>query len=262
MGWIAEQLRLLLLAWQFFTRIPIGTRLEAFAAYTPERLRASARYFPFVGLLLGAMAALVWLAAVPLWGAGVAGALALTTTALLTGAFHEDGLSDYADSFGATSREQALAIMKDSRIGSFGALALVLSVALKLMALWGLAQWQGAFALLCAHSLGRLLPCALMAALPYVRDDASSKHKPLATHVMPLELIAAALPAAAALGCAVAFNAITPLHALGTIAALLVLTWAIARHLKRRLGGFTGDTLGAAQELAQIVVLLGFAART
>ena len=155
-----------LLALQFFTRMPVTGRLAEWVGFSPQMLRASAAHFPGVGWLVGGVGAAVFVLA--LHGLpGTAGALAaallsMAATVLLTGAFHEDGLADVADGLGgASDRNRALEIMKDSRIGAFGAIALVLALGLKTVLLASMAG-QGAAALACgiagAHVLSRLAP--------------------------------------------------------------------------------------------------------
>ena len=133
-----QGVRHFLLALQFFTRIPVTGRLAQWVGYSPAMLRASAGHFPGVGWLVGAVGALVLWGALRVLpggalGALVAAAFSTLATVWLTGAFHEDGMADTADGLGgAVTRERALAIMKDSRIGTYGAAALVLVLALKL----------------------------------------------------------------------------------------------------------------------------------
>jgi adenosylcobinamide-GDP ribazoletransferase len=262
MRWIVEQIRLLLVAWQFFTRVPVGTRAEGWMAWTPERLRASSRYFPLVGFIVGVAGAVTFYVASSVFSSAIAAVLALSTTALLTGGFHEDGFADYFDSFGANGdRSKALAIMKDSRIGSFGALALLLLTVLKVAALSQSAVAAALIALVCAHTLGRAGACVLMASLDYVRDGDAAKAKPLAEKMTRSEIV-----------CAVGIG-VTPLLLtsiwcpyLAGAAAIAMLTTVVFiawfhNHLKRRLGGFTGDTLGAAEQTIEALVLLDFAAR-
>ena len=143
-------LRHLLLALQFFTRIPVTGRLADWVGYSPQMLRASAAHLPAIGLLIGALAALLYGCLAQALGANawaplVAAVFSTVLTLLLTGAFHEDGLADLADGLGGSlDRARALEIMKDSRIGSFGASALVLALLAKvsLLALLGAANWR------------------------------------------------------------------------------------------------------------------------
>jgi adenosylcobinamide-GDP ribazoletransferase len=251
---IANQFRLILVATQFLTRLPISRSLDAWIDWTPERLRASARYFPLVGIGVGLIGAVALWAATPLWGSSLAAILSLACTTLITGAFHEDGFVDYADSFGGTSRDRALAIMKDSRIGTFGALAVVFLVAIKAFALASMSIEAGVAALILAHCAGRSVACMLMRSLPYLRDK-SGKAKPLAEKVKVSELAVALGTLVATLAAAVGF-ALPLVRAAVVIAALLVFTWWFHTHLQRRLGGFTGDALGAAEQTAEMIVLL------
>jgi adenosylcobinamide-GDP ribazoletransferase len=259
-------LRHWLLALQFFTRIPVTGRLAAWVGYSPALLRAASAHFPGIGWVVGGVGAAVWWAA--LWGlrGGAAGALAAAllataATAWLTGAFHEDGLADTADGLGGSAtRERALTIMKDSRIGSYGAVALVLALGLK-VALLALLAGRGASlaaaALLAAHVLSRWAPLFVMRRLPYVSDPEGAKAKPLADAVPPGALLVGtlwALPAWGLLGAVFGTSAL----AAAAVAWLAALLWWL-RLLRRRLQGFTGDTLGAVQQVSELALYLGLA---
>lgn len=261
-----QALRHYLLALQFFTRIPVTGRLAAWVGYSPALLNASAGHFPGVGWVVGAWGAgvlwvvLAWLPSGPL-AALVAAGLSTAATAWLTGAFHEDGLADTLDGLGGSAdRERALAIMKDSRIGSYGTLGLLLVLLLK-VALLALLARHGevsvAAALLAAHVLSRLAPLGVMVALPYVSEEAGSKSKPLAEEAGIATVLAGlawSLPALLLL----AWRLGVP--ALGTALLLSLLALAaMLRLLRRRLQGFTGDTLGATQQLCELALYLGLA---
>ena len=251
-----------LLALQFFTRIPVTGGLAQWVGYSPAMLRAAAAHFPAVGWVVGAIGALALAGALALWPPLVAAVLCTVVTVLVTGAFHEDGLADVVDGLGgASTRERALEIMKDSRIGAFGAIAVVLALGLKFALLAALAG-QGAFvacaALLAAHVLSRLAPLAVMRASPYVGGD-GGKAKPMADAVSGASVAVAvlwSLPAAALLvvACGVA-NGVAALMAAALVALFMV------RLLRRRLGGFTGDGLGATQQLSELAIYLALAAR-
>ena len=263
-----QPVRHFLLALQFFTRIPVTGRLAAWAGYSPAMLRAAAAHFPGVGWVIGLCgAAALWLALALLGTAGhaplAAAALATAATVWLTGGFHEDGLADTCDGLGGSaSRERALEIMKDSRIGSYGTLALALALALKISLLATLAARGGparaALALLCAHVLSRFAPLLLMRALPYVSDSDTSKSKPLADAVSTPAVLAAAVWAAPAL--ALLAQAWGPAAAALALAALLAALAWLAALLRRRLQGFTGDTLGATQQICELALYLALAA--
>ncbi len=197
-----------LLAVQFFTRIPVTGRVANWVGYSPALLRASAAHFPGVGWLVG-----LWVAALtyglmlylpassftPL----VAAVLGTAASVWLTGAFHEDGLADVADGLGGSpQREKALLIMKDSRVGAFGVLAVVLMLLAKvsLLALIGSFDVVAmCLALFAAHVVSRALPLVLIRTLRHVGDDATSKSKPLADQISNTGLAVAAVWLAAAL---------------------------------------------------------------
>ena len=250
-----HELRLFLIALQFFTRIPV----PAAVGWKPEWMHDSARYYPAVGLVVGGFgAAVLWFAA-PLWPAPVAVVVSMIATVWLTGAFHEDGLADTCDALGgAVSREKALTIMKDSRIGSYGTCGLVGALALKAVALHALVtrDFLAALALLpLAHAWSRAVPLALLRLLRYAGDLEHAKSKPLAQQASGATLAVAALWCLGAGAAAWAWRVdLEHLVAAGLAVALVALL--AARWFARRLGGYTGDTLGAAQQVAEIAVYL------
>jgi len=256
-----QPLRLFFTALQFLTRLPI----PRWVGFEPAWLARCAPYFVPVGALVGLLSAAVLAAAHWVWPPAVAALLAMAASIFITGGFHEDGLADTCDGLGgAVSRERALAIMKDSRLGSYGALGLALVLGLKaaaLTALLGRGAFTAALVLVWAQGLSRALPVGLMAALPYVRDQAGdaehAKAKPLAGGVGRGDL---ALTGGFALAlCALAAwcrPALLPGLALGLALALAVVAW-MRRWLRQRLGGYTGDTLGASQQFGELALLLG-----
>ena len=253
-----------LLAIQFFTRIPVTGRLADWVGYSPAMLRASAAHFPGVGWVVGlptaAVFAFVW------WGLPaqpaspwVAALLSTVFSVLLTGAFHEDGLADLADGLGGSAnRERALEIMKDSRIGSFGAIALLLALLTKVAVLALIAQSGGAaiaaVGLFAAHVTSRLMPLFVIHTLPHVGDTPQSKSKPLAESIGLGALAVGVIWWALAMALVV-----TLLPSVGWLWAVLgslgALVW-MWRLLSRRLQGFTGDGLGATQQVSEIAFLL------
>ena len=261
-----QALRHYLLAVQFFTRIPVTGRLAQWVGYSPAMLRASAAHFPGVGWLAalcagGTYAALyVALTPNPLAPA-VAAVFSTIATVWMTGGFHEDGLADVADGLGGSpDRERALDIMKDSRIGAFGtmALVLVLLAKLSLLALLGTHSLMAVLtALVGAHVLSRFWPLLIVRRLPHVGDTARSKSKPLA------DQISGAALAIAGLWCFVPLVLIgSYLSAIYLIASIvtsgLAAAW-MARWFARRRQGFTGDCLGATQQVSEIGFYVGAA---
>lgn len=240
-------------ALRFFTRLPV----PRWVGHSSEQLNRAARWFPAVGWLVGAIGAAVTLAALQLWPVQIAVLLGMAATLLATGAFHEDGLADTIDGCGGGwTREQVLAIMKDSRIGSYGALGIGLALLLKfeLLRLAAALPAPSFFAVLVAgHAVSRFASTTLIFALDYARDDDSSKSKPLATRMGRGELAVAAL-------CGLApCLLLPPAPAAVALALVAFVTPLAARYFVRRIGGYTGDMLGATQQLTELAFYLGMA---
>jgi adenosylcobinamide-GDP ribazoletransferase len=249
---LAGQVRLLICAVQFLTRLPTP-RLDDF---DPDWLARSARYFPLVGQLVGLISAAVWLAAGRLWPGLSAALLAVGASILITGAFHEDGLGDTADGLGGGhDAQQRLAIMKDSRIGAYGTLAVGLVTALRVVALSQLSPAAGAVALIAAHGLARAAAVAVMVALPYAGDPHASKTERPTRGVRAFEAMIAL-----AIG-------VWPLAFLSPIKALLSLSLSalgamgLAVLSRKLIGGVTGDVLGAVEQISEASILLSAAAQ-
>ena len=245
-----KEIDLFLVAMGFFTRIPMPSWVEV----DTDKLNKASRYFGLVGLMVGLICALVFWLAQLLLPAGVAVLLAMIVGVLVTGGFHEDGLADTADGFGGGwTVEDKLKIMKDSRIGSYGALALMLVLLLKWQLLVELALYDPVAAttgFILAHTLSRVVAASLIFSESYVRDDDSSKSKPLAQHQGINELFILLLTG---------FLVLFWLKGLAAFSLLIILfgvRFLLASYFRRQIGGYTGDTLGAAQQISQIVVYL------
>ncbi|MGI9402503.1 MAG: adenosylcobinamide-GDP ribazoletransferase [Rhizobiaceae bacterium] len=243
-----RELGKLAIALGFFSRIPLPSVL-----FDPEtdsdRLDQSAIWFPIAGLLIGIIPALVYASLSGPLPALVASGLAIAAGMLITGGLHEDGLSDCADGFGgARDPEKALEIMRDSQIGAFGASSLVFSIGLRWVALASLGPAAGAAAILIAHSAGRGAITTALAFSSYVRKSGAAStveqgiDKTLWLAVMGLSIFLSAVfggwNAAIAAAC-------------GIGAAALVFAYA-----RKRIGGYTGDVLGAMEQVAEIVILI------
>lgn len=249
---VYQQWQYFLLALQFFTRIPVPVKV----AYSPLRLNKSNRYFSLVGVALGLILAFAYQLLAQYLPASVAIACVMTISLLLTGAFHQDGLADMADGIGGGyTVEKRLDIMKDSRIGTYGTVALIASALIMFSALTELAQLGIAFiALVAAHALSRAVAGSLIFTMPYVSEDAKSKSKPLAQQQSGHELvILLAIGSAPILFLPEGFNFS---FILKLTAVLLAFRWWYRRWLMNRLGGFTGDCLGAAQQIAELLIYL------
>jgi adenosylcobinamide-GDP ribazoletransferase len=252
--------RALAAAFTFMTRVPLGK----LASHDPADLPASAVYFPVVGLAVGLIGAGAYALASLLWPASLAIVLSMCATALVTGAFHEDALADSFDGFGGGwSRDQVLAIMKDSRVGSYALVGVTLTLATKFAALHTLAASAAsvgvARALVAGHVLGRWSSLLLIRQYAYVRPatdtDRPSAGRPFVAGVTLGRLIAATLITLVILNLTVGWRALPPL-----IVAVLV-TAGAGWYFRRRIGGITGDALGAATQIVEVCVYLALAAR-
>jgi adenosylcobinamide-GDP ribazoletransferase len=239
-------------ALRYFTRLPV----PAWVGHSEQQLEQAARYFPLVGILVGGIGALVTVATAQRLPVSLAILAGMTATLLVTGAFHEDGLADAADGFGGgRDKARVLQIMKDSRVGTFGAIALALMLLAKFNALGLIDALAGrrmlALALVAGHALSRFASTTLMCALPYAREDESTKSKPLARRLSVAELCLAAL-----------FGLAPCLLLAGSrvwvaIGLTTVVTVLAAGYFVRRIGGYTGDCLGATQQVAELAFYIG-----
>ena len=254
---VRDELQAFAVAVQFLTRLPAPAGVEV----SPASLAASVRYHPLVGTLIGGFcAAVFWLADIALPGT-VALLLALAAGLVVTGALHEDGLADTFDGIGAASdgggakahRDRMLDVMRDSRLGTFGALALVVALGLKVAALAGLPPPAVCLGLVAGHGLSRLSCVVAMQTSTYVRE--SGVATPFAQRLGRAGWLVVLLTGLVLLA---------GLHlALGPLTASLGLTGLIAGHALMRLGferkldGYTGDTLGAVQQTSEIGLYVG-----
>lgn len=253
---------LLLVAIQFLTRLPV----PPFKNYNPQWLHQSSRHFPAVGLLVGLLCAGVfWLGSV-LFTPLVAAVLSTAFGIKLTGAFHEDGLADSCDGLGGgLTRERTLTIMKDSRLGTYGVLGLVSALLLKISLLAAMPLSVAIVALIIGHTASRLLCISLLALLPYGGEIEHAKAKPMAQQLTPLQgLFSSGWLLVAGVLVMVIFPNGTQQISIGqwllALILALVATEYMRRLLRRRLDGYTGDGLGATQQLSEVAIYAGLAA--
>jgi len=267
-----RQLQLLLVSIQFLTRVPVPVRL--LNPFDRHWLNACVAYFPLTGAMIGFLGATVLALASVGWPPIVAASLAVFFTVWLTGAFHEDGLADTFDGLGGVvSRERSLQIMKDSRIGTYGGVALVFSLSIRIALLSVLASEHTVLAmigLIGSHTLGRSAAVGVMSLLPYAGDIEHAKAKPLALSVPRITTAAAMLWTLAIVVACIAIGSVCadqitslPKFSISRWLTVLLVTVAVVvvmRHwLSKRLGGYTGDTLGATEQFGEIAVLLTLA---
>jgi adenosylcobinamide-GDP ribazoletransferase len=236
------------------TRLPVG----GFPYRSSDFIWASA-HAPLVGAVVGAVTFAVFRALAPA-GVEAAALLAVGASMLVTGAFHEDGLADTADALGGGhDAERVLAILKDSRIGAFGAAALIVSIGARALLVARLGG-EGAWALPTAGALARVGPVFLVSALPYVTKPETSKSGDLVRAGAKHAAVAAAW-GVAVLATDIAASATTLVRAATLVAALAVATAMSGRVYSRRAGGVTGDFLGATEQLGEIIALVVLAWR-
>ena len=225
--------------------------------YSQALLSQSNRYFSLVGLLLGFLLSISYIVFSYAFNPVISILLMMAISLLLTGAFHEDGLADMADGFGGGyGADQCLTIMKDSRIGTYGAVTLIMAFTLKFSLLLELSSMQFnqlpiiLFALILSQSLSRAVAASLISQIPYVSDEQTSKSKPLASSQSLADLVILLF-----IGCLPLW--FFPIEII--ISCLLVLIsfqWIFKRYLLKKIGGFTGDCLGAAQQISELLILL------
>lgn len=248
-----KQYHIFLTAVMFFTRIPVPKSLP----YSKDYLNKASRYFPMMGWLVGGVAALVFWACHHWFPMNISIALSMVASILMTGAFHEDGFADMCDGFGGGyTQEKILEIMKDSRLGTYGAVGLGFVLFLKWSSLSHLKAEQIPIILLIGHSLSRLASTSLIQFSQYAREDEKTKAKPLATEMGWPAFIFASV-------CGIA-----PLLTYGswTIWAVLLpvalMTLYLNRFFNKWIGGYTGDCLGAVQQATEVVIYLSILGMT
>ncbi|QEL18236.1 adenosylcobinamide-GDP ribazoletransferase [Limnoglobus roseus] len=242
---------------QFLTRVPLPGGMNRPNA-DPGLLKSAVVYFPLIGALVGAFTGGIIGLTQLLWPALIAVVLGLIVEALLTGGFHEDAVADCCDAFGGGwSREDVLRIMKDSRIGSFGGLGLILAVTLRTAGLLAIPPEQILAVAIAAGTLGRWAALLLMSAIPPVtnRDGLA---KDVGQRVgWPAVAVGLLLAVPGVVG----FAVVDPIRCSAAVIAVGLMTALWGWYVRRRLGGVTGDCLGAGCYFAQLVVLLAATAR-
>jgi adenosylcobinamide-GDP ribazoletransferase len=242
-----------LLAVQFLTRLPV----PGWFTYTEARMAASAAYYPLVGALIGALCSAVFWGASLLFPPLVSVMMAIAAGLLITGAFHEDGLADTFDGIGGGhTRERALEIMRDSRLGTYGTAALVAALALKTATLTALPSHMLLIAFPAAHGLSRLSSVLTIATSRYVRTEGTGK--PVAKGLSLPSLLIAGVTGAAILLAWIYLLPVAPI--LSGLVGLAIGHVAMRAFFEFKLQGYTGDTLGAVQQASEIGFCLGLLA--
>lgn len=238
-----HQFNLFLIALTFFSRIPVPVKID----FRSEFLNQANRYFTLVGWLLGALVAGVYYLATHLFDQNVAVFITLAFSLLLTGAFHEDGLADTFDGFyGGMDKEAKLRIMKDSRLGTYGAAALFFA----LFGKWLLLSESTLplIAIFIAYPLSRCVASSFIFDMPYSQSSDGSKSKPLASKQTVSELVISLVTILPVL-------LFLPLKlALILFIVLIILRFALKYWMKKHIDGYSGDTLGASQQISELTI--------
>ncbi|MEM8917448.1 MAG: adenosylcobinamide-GDP ribazoletransferase [Pseudomonadota bacterium] len=230
-------------AWIFLTRIALPPM-----RLTEDNFAEAPAYYPLVGILIGGMGAAGYFAGHYIAGPPTGALLALAATLLATGAFHEDGLADTFDGLGAQSRDRMLEVMRDSRIGTFGAVALFTVLGLKVVSLADMPAIVAAAALALVHGLSRLSAVGVIATSQYARSEGTAK--PVAKGISRRALMISSATGLLAIGIFASLFSIG--LALAALCGLFIGHIAARILFERRLGGYTGDCLGAVQQLSEL----------
>ncbi|EAT10671.1 adenosylcobinamide-GDP ribazoletransferase [Bermanella marisrubri] len=235
----------------FYTRLPCPSWVQ----YGNEQLNRASAFFPLIGTLLGCLVFGSFYLSHQIFNVHISLLVAIIASILLTGAFHEDGFADLCDGFGGGwHKDDVLRIMKDSRLGTYGVIGLISILSLKWLALTSLPISQLFVALVIGYTLSRAFAISLIMILPYVQDDQASKAKPIAQQWHIRDMLFAwgsTLLVCSLLNWQLTLIMVT----LGGVHLLWIRQW-----FKHRLGGYTGDALGAAQQIFEVSFYLAMSA--
>ncbi|MBF0118251.1 MAG: adenosylcobinamide-GDP ribazoletransferase [Desulfobacterales bacterium] len=242
---MARELKIFYAAIIFFTRIPAPT-----SQHIPSELFLKcSRYLPLIGIIVGAFMAFIYLISSIIFPKSIAIILSITASIMLTGAFHEDGIADVFDGFGGGfTKEKILSIMKDSRLGTFGAISLFLIILLKYEALLEIKN-SIAYIMICGNTISRSASLIIMQIGSYVRFDETSKAKPVIYKMGGIELLFSVI------------ITILPLFFLKiyyffSIIPIFLVSLMMYKYFFKKIGGYTGDCLGSIQQVTEVIFYL------
>lgn len=245
------QFHIFLNALMFYTRIPVPTWMR----HDEEMLNKATIYFPVIGWIVAGISSLVFYGASSIFNPEISILLSIVASILTTGAFHEDGFADVCDGFGGGwTKEKILEIMKDSRVGTYGSVGLILILGIKFFCLEILDNQTLIWTFFIAHSISRFVALSFIFTLDYVREDALSKVKPIAKK-LPIRDLSIAF-------CLAVIPLLMYLIITANFFLLLIIPPLILVHLylgyyfKKWIGGYTGDCLGATQQVSEVVIYL------
>ncbi|TAH03685.1 MAG: adenosylcobinamide-GDP ribazoletransferase [Sphingobacteriales bacterium] len=243
-----KEIRIFFTALMFFTRIPCPKNTD----HSEEYLNRASKYFTLVGIIVGCLVAISYCIFELIFSPNISLLLSFVVSLLITGAFHEDGFADVCDGFGGGwTKEKILEIMKDSQVGTYGAAGLILIFALKYLALSEIPQQFTVFSFISAHAISRLTSVSLIYTEEYAREDLLSKAKPLATKMSHTDFLVACI-----FGLAPLFLLQNNFVFLLLIPLILIKLY-FSHYFNKWIGGYTGDCLGAVQQIAEVVYYLG-----
>lgn len=244
-----KELRVFFTGLMFYTRIPVPNS----TGFSEDNLNKGTGYFPFIGIIVGAVGAAIFSLSNILLPVEISIIISFVSMVLLTGAFHEDAISDFCDGFGGGyGKEMILSIMKDSRIGTYGAVALILLFFSKFFILTEVNTAKIPLLLIAAHAFSRLNPVFLIFSSRYVSSNDTAKSKPIGKKASYARLFIA-----------IAFG-VLPLIFLSWVFMPFVffvefmLLFLFRAYIHKQIGGYTGDVLGALQQISEVVFYLTF----
>jgi adenosylcobinamide-GDP ribazoletransferase len=248
-----RELEIFLTAVMYYTRIPV----PKWVTHDPGFLSLATRYVPVIGWIVGGIYSAVIIVAMMLFPTWISIILGLIASVLLTGAFHEDGFADMCDGFGGGwTKEKILTIMKDSRVGTYGVVGIVLMLTLKIATtenLVGMTNWQLVTLLIASHSVSRLMSASIICFSTYAREDLDAKAKPVATGFSIGGWLVAIVFTAIPL---LLFMLQTHWFYGLVLVPMTGITLYLSRYFTKWIGGYTGDCLGATQQINEVVFLL------
>ncbi len=242
-----KEIHIFFTALMFFTRIPCPKWVN----HDPEYLRLSAKYFPLIGGIVGSIGAVVFYGFSFIFSVEIALLLSMFSTIYATGAFHEDGFADVCDGFGGGwTKDKILLIMKDSRLGTYGTIGILLLLSVKFAALREMEPYFIPLVIISGHTISRFIATTLIYTHPYVRDTDDSKAKPAAKSIGFSTLLISGV-----FGIAPLFLFKNPWIFITLIPLYLSKMW-LGHKFKKWIGGQTGDCAGAVQQLSEVIFYL------
>lgn len=240
---ISTEISRLLFAHTFYTRLPMPHARQ----YTKEDMSESVKYLPLVGLTIGLISSAIYWLSIQILPPATSVIIAMATTILATGAFHEDGFADVCDAFGGGwDRQRILDIMKDSHIGAYGTIGICMILLTKFSTLREIDHRTVPYALVAGHVASRWAAVWFMFSHSYARAGQTSKSSDVAKPMSATNFFIAT-------AFTVAVLAAMPMLVIIAAASIPVTKFFFARYINKWIGGYTGDTLGATQQLCEVL---------